>query len=90
MNEIISEALVPFLSGSGGTALMYYIFKKKLDYIDEIPGIKKDVEGTNKAVSRIEAELDKIEKFREEQILLKAEVKAAWRHIDDLKNTVGA
>jgi hypothetical protein len=89
MNDLISQAFIPFLSGSGGAALLVYILRKKLDNIDEIPGIKKDVEFIKEKIIENKLEFGKMEKHREEQILLKSEIKAQWRHIDELKEKVG-
>lgn len=88
MSDQIVQSLVPLLSGPVGIGIMIYIFKKKIDRLEEIPSLQKDIQFIKETLIEMKADARKAEKYREEQILLKSEVKAIWRHVDDLKANV--
>lgn len=88
MNDAITQSLIPLLSGPVGVAIMVYLFKRKIERIDEIPKIEKDIQFIKEKLIEIKSEMTKMENHREDQILLKSEVKAQWRHIEELKNQV--
>lgn len=88
-NDQLVNLLGPFLSSSAGIAVFLYLAKEKLTKYDRAADAslktESKVETMNEKLIEIKVELEKLEKMREEFILLKAETKAQWRHIDELK-----
>lgn len=89
MTEELIKYLLPVLSGPAGVAVGVWWIKRKIEHIEKIPEILLLLKNLEEKIVEFKAEnkleLQKLNATRDDFIILKQEVKAQWRHIDDLK-----
>lgn len=93
MTESLLQALVQFIPAPLGAVIIYYIAKEKIKKLDKIDNIENNIQTMIFKLDQLEKEhiktqthLDETKKHREEFIILKSEVKAQWRNIDEIKS----
>lgn len=94
MTEEIIKYILPVLSGPVGVAIGVWWIKRKIEHVEQIPVLINKLDHLTEKIMEMKTEtkleLTKLNTTRDEFILLKQEVKAQWRHIDEIKSQLNA
>lgn len=94
MSDELIKYLLPVLSGPAGVVIGVWWIKRKIENIEKIPEMILILKHLEEKIVEFKAEskleLQKLNTTRDEFILLKQEVKAQWRHIEEIKSQVSA
>lgn len=83
LTKIAPEMVSPIM-----VMIIGYIIKSKLSNIDQIAGLLVEMKTLKEKLAEFKVEFDKLEKHREEFILLKSEVKTQWIRVDEIKEQI--
>lgn len=83
--EQFYAVLIPIIAAPVSVLVVGYWIKTQMRKVDQISTILIDLQYIKEKQVEIKIELNKFNQVRDEQILLKSEVKTQWRRLDEIK-----
>lgn len=87
MNDMLIKILPELLSPALVAVVMFWM-KSQIKKVDQISQLLVEVHSLKDKMSSVLADLEKVQKQREDFIILKSEVKTQWVRLDELKERV--